>query len=162
MLTHKELQERLSYDSGSGLFKWLNGGNGKLRGGTAGCLMKSKYVCIRIDNKLFYAHRLAWLYTTGDWPANQIDHINLDRSDNRMCNLREATLSENNRNTKVRSDSKSGIKGAYKNRRGGRYYSKIMFNGVIYRLGSFSTAEEAHKAYCDKADELFGEFANYG
>jgi hypothetical protein len=71
------------------------------------------YITIRVIYKSYLAHRLAWLYVHGEWPENLIDHINNNRSDNRICNLRKATKTENNRNTLRGSKNKSGVKSVF-------------------------------------------------
>lgn len=161
-LTQEQLKALLSYDPDTGIFKWLDCNRNHRDDNVAGSKRLNGYISIRVDYSLYYAHRLAWLYMTGDWPKDQIDHINRTRDDNRFCNLREATLAQNNLNSKIRSDSQIGLKGAYRQKGKNRFYSKITYRGELYRLGYFDTAEEAHEAYCKKADELHGEFANYG
>jgi hypothetical protein len=106
--------------------------------------MNNGYVCIRIDNILYTAHRLAWLYVHGNWPAHQLDHINKNRSDNRLCNLREATNAENAQNRK-RSDNKTGYTGV--NQENNKWKAEIKLNYKTIRLGLFETPEEAYSAY---------------
>lgn len=91
-----------------------------------------------------------------------IDHINGNRLDNRKCNLRFCTPTENARNKKKSVNNKSGFKGVIFVKRLGRYRPSIMFNGKLHYMGSFTTAEAAHAAYVAKAKEFFGEFANGG
>lgn len=105
------------------------------------------------------AHRLAWFYIHGGWPADQIDHIDMIRDNNRIANLRIATMTHQRANQHVRKDSKSGLKGVQK-RCDNRWRARITFRGTVYNLGhSFETPEAAHAAYVKKAEELFGEFA---
>lgn len=115
--------------------------------------VKHGYRCVIIDRKSYQVHRLAWLYMTGEFPAQEIDHINHDRLDNRFRNLRQASRAENTRNRKGRA--KSGLKGAYGGRND-RWHSKI---GGRY-LGMFDSAEEAHAAFMNEARKLYGEFAS--
>ena len=93
----------------------------------------------------------------GRWPADQVDHINLIRSDNRWCNLREATQSENARNTRARHNNTSGVKGVNKYR--DKWHAKISFNGRRIHLGYFDTPEEAHAVYCRAAAKYHGVYA---
>ena len=119
----------------------------------AGCKSRG-YIVVRVDLVLHQAHRLAWLYVHGSWPVDQIDHINCDPSDNRICNLREATPAQNQANT--RSYAKSGFKGVRKN------FSKwnAYIGGRTFKhLGSFDTPEEANAAYLTAARARSGEFA---
>ena len=106
--------------------------------------MSHGYICIRVDNVLYTAHRLAWLYAYGRWPTHQLDHINKDRADNRLCNLREATNAENAQNRK-RRDNKTGYTGV--NRENNKWKAEIKLNYKTIRLGLFDTPEEAHAAY---------------
>ena len=99
---------------------------------------------------------------TGEWPALEIDHINLDPADNRFCNLREATKAQNKRNTRKYCNNTSGTKGVFRMRYpNGRFKwrAQIGFNGNIKYLGSFDTIEEAAAVYTIAAKERFGEFA---
>jgi hypothetical protein len=96
---------------------------------------------------------------TGRWPVNEIDHINLVADDNRFCNLREATRSQNMSNMPKRSINTSGFKGAFWNKKNEKWISQIALNNKSIYLGCFDTAQEAHAAYCKAAVELQKEFA---
>jgi hypothetical protein len=106
-----QLKEILEYQPETGLFFWKKGIQGIIKGSKAGHLSKDGYVDIRIKNRLYPAHRLAWLMMTGNWPDDFIDHINRIKSDNRFVNLREATKAENAQNTNIQSNNTSGYKG---------------------------------------------------
>lgn len=115
------------------------------------------YLGAGLDFKRFYLHRLAWQYVTGHPPADQIDHINGDKHDNRFENLREATASTNGANMHGRSSS--GFKGVYLEKRSGRWFSAICVRNKRMHLGTFGSPEEAHAAYVAAAAKHFGEFA---
>lgn len=151
-LTQSEIKELLSYNSDTGIFTWLKHRINSLIDSPANYINNCGYVIIRIEGRAFVAHRLAWLYMTGKWPSLSVDHINCIRSDNRWCNLREASKSENQRNRNVTKSSKSQLKGAYK--KGSKYVSYIC-------LGTFDTPEEASAMYAKAAKIFHGEFANY-
>lgn len=157
-LTAERLQEILSYDPDTGKFA-CKVSRGALRAGApAGTQRQGRpYVILSIDGEKHYAHRLAWLYIYGEWPAMHLDHINGNPADNRIFNLRLATSAQNNANSSKRRRNRSGYKGVT------RYHSKwaahIYKNGRSIYLGAFPTREEAHAAYVQKARELFGEFA---
>lgn len=105
------------------------------------------YVVIRIDGKIHGAHRLAWLYAHGEWPT-VIDHINGDRADNRIANLRNVTQTENMQNLRsAPANSHSGMLGAHRSGRNRRWTSRIRIAGKSVKLGLFDTPEEAHAAY---------------
>jgi hypothetical protein len=112
MITQKQLKELLSYDSNTGVFTWIKKTSNRAPvGNVAGYLNHDGYVYIKINNKIYSAHRLAWLFTNKAYPENMIDHINGNRSDNRICNLREATRVENAYNQKKQKNNTSGVKG---------------------------------------------------
>ena len=108
-LTAEKLHSILHYDPATGQFTWKWRINGRMRpdprclGKIAGTKNKSGYVAIGIDGKLYRAGRLAWLYFYGSWPTNTIDHINHDRTDNRICNLRDITNAENVRHRRIKA-----------------------------------------------------------
>jgi hypothetical protein len=105
------------------------------------------YIRIRIDGHKYRAHRLAWLYIHGAWPENQIDHINGNRSDNRISNLRDVTRGENIQNQKsARIDNKTGLLGVSR-LPSGKYKASIGFNGVKRHLGQYDTPELAYEMY---------------
>ena len=104
------------------------------------------------------AHRLAWALTTGQWPENEIDHINMDRCDNRIKNLRHVTRSQNACNRTILPRNISGYKGVMCDRKSGKWAASIAFNGKSQYLGTFSSPELAHAAYCEAARNLHGEF----
>ena len=143
-LTADRLRKLLNYDPDTGTFTWAITRRGCRKNSVAGCKMKHGYVAIRLDNKLFTAHRLAWLYVNGAWPKAQIDHVNRDRADNRVANLREVTNAENAQNKKS-SRNKSGFAGVRKENR--KWLAEIKVNYKPIRIGLFETPEAAHRAY---------------
>lgn len=146
MLDARRLRELLFYDPASGVFtRRITVPRGKA-GAVVGFNDGSGYLQIGIDLKKYRAHRLAWLYMTGQW-AEQIDHINGNRADNRWCNLRAATAAMNSQNQRrARRDNKStGLLGAYRN--GKRFMSQLLVGGRCLYLGTFDSALQAHEAY---------------
>lgn len=105
------------------------------------------YIQVSVAGHVCLAHRLAWFYMTGEWPKDQIDHINGDRSDNRWSNLREAdkALNMQNQRRAPKHNRSTGLLGASKSRYG--YRSQIWISDQHYHLGYYKTAEEAHQAY---------------
>lgn len=161
-ITQEELISRYIYDPDTGIFRYRDNGLGRFHraGAIAGGLSSTGHLVVKIKGTAYKAHRLAWLYMTGEWPSHFIDHINCIPDDNRWCNLREATNAQNLHNAKVRAGNKTGFKGVCAKQ--GKYTANIGYLGKIYYIGIYDTPEEAHEAYCKKADELHGEFANYG
>lgn len=159
-LTAERLRELLDYDAATGAFVWkVHLGRRYVKGMTAGGLNGHGYWLIRVDGRRYGAHRLAWLYVHGEWPSSFIDHRNCVRSDNRIENLRLADRVQNNAN-RGQSRSKSGLKGVwFVPNRARQWRAGIGLGDRTIHLGSFHTAKEAHAAYCQRARELFGEFA---
>lgn len=153
------LQEYLQYNSHTGVFIWKKSTyrRGKV-GEVAGSTKSEGYVVIRFKGKLYYAHLLAWYFTTGTWPKIKLDHKDGNRGNNVFTNLREASDKENARNCATHSDSTSGVKGVRKYR--GKFNARICVAGKLIHLGTFPTAEEASTIYQQAALQYFGEFAS--
>ena len=94
-LVHANLLEIMDYDKETGVFTWKKQRRGVRVGVPLGTCNGYGYLRITVLGQSYYAHRLAWFYVHGEWPSDEIDHINSIRKDNRICNLREATTSEN-------------------------------------------------------------------
>ena len=116
------------------------------------------YVVGTINNRKYFAHRVAFALHYGEWPSGEVDHINGNKTDNRIQNIREATNSENMRNTGKYSTNKSGKKGVCFDKRSGRWHAQIMRDYKKIHLGYFTTPEEAHAAYCDASTKYHGEY----
>lgn len=145
-LTQKRLKECLRYDETSGDFYWLARAGSRKGGAKAGCFDLYGYVVIRLDKKLYKAHRLAWLYHYGTWPGNIVDHINRDPSDNRISNLRAVSQSVNMHNAKTRKNSASGVSGVRRRNDRNCWIATIKIGYVQHYLGSFLTFEDAINA----------------
>lgn len=160
MISQEELQSLMNYNPETGVFtRKLK--NGKVR--VLGFNFGAGYTGIAIYRKPNYAHRLAWVYMYGGIPKDsEIDHINNNKKDNRICNLRLATRSENQGNVKLRLSNTSGYKGVYFNKRNSMWVAQIMRKGKRFNLGNFSSPVEAHKAYVEASVKLFGDYSNDG
>ena len=154
-----KIRELVEYDPNTGIIKWKVNRKGHAKAGmVAGAQHNRGYIILAVDNVAYLAHRLAWAMHYGSISENmQIDHVNGDRSDNRICNLRLATHEENCRNSKPRKHNKSGIKGV--KRRGNKWYARIKVNNKEIWLGSHDTPEEAKQAHDTAAVRYFGEYA---
>jgi hypothetical protein len=147
MLTRDRLKELLSYDSDTGLFTWnYDRGGTAFAGSIAGTLNTKGYVRIKVDNRLFSGHRLAFLYTNGEFPKEQVDHINNIRHDNRWNNLRLVSPEENQHNRKKSKNNKTGIDGVYWEKARNKYKVQIYVNNTCINIGRYATLEEAKKA----------------
>jgi hypothetical protein len=158
MLTAERLREILHYDPATGVFTWLAPVGNRACGAPAGRLSHG-YIGIQIGGKRYLAHRLAWLYVTGEWPSDQVDHINLDRSDNRWCNLRPAGQSQNMGNTRVYCNNTSGFKGVSWEKGRRKWDARVLVKGKNIHLGYFDAPHLAYAAYCLAARKYFGDFA---
>lgn len=147
-LTAERLRELLDYDPKTGNFTWLCSRGTRIKGEIAGSRNPEGYIQIRADRGTYRAHRLAWLITHGVWPTNEIDHINGDRSDNRLENLRDVSRTTNSQNMRVAgSCSISGIMGAHWDETSNKFRARIRVAGKMIYLGRYTTPEEAHQAY---------------
>lgn len=166
MLAAQELRELLHYDPDTGIFTRIKivAPQSRIRvGDVAGSKNHDGYWRIKLGGRagrVYGAHRLAWLYMTGKWPEVEIDHIDLDPSNNRWSNLREANRSTNIANTRRRSDNTSGFKGVYRGEGKARpWRAEISLHKKRIFIGAFETMEEAKAAYDARAIEHYGEFA---
>lgn len=160
VITQAELKETLSYNIETGDLIWIISKPGVKVGSVAGTPALG-YVSITINRRLYRAHRLIWLYMTGEWPKDQIDHINHIRNDNRWCNLREATYQENQRNRTNPKNNKSGVCGVRWREKRNRWSSQIKVNRKAKHLGSFTDKFEAICAR-KSAENKYGFHENHG
>lgn len=160
MITRRHLLELLDYDPITGIFRWRVSKSGHIiKGRIAGSVHSQGYRFIGIDGESYAAHHLAWLIVKGRWPKNEIDHQNLQKDDNWIDNLREATHGENQHNCRAYRNNTSGFKGVTFHRESKKWVAQIQKNGKNYYIGLFAKREIAHTAYCAKAKELYGDFA---
>lgn len=128
-------------------------------GSSAGSVKPNGYLRIVFDGRGYLGHRLVWFFVHGVWPDKQIDHINGERSDNRIANLRLATCTQNLGNARKPSHNTSGLKGVSWNKATKKWLTQIQVYGKATCLGFFADASEAHEAYRSAAIARFGEFA---
>lgn len=152
-LTATRLRELLFYDADTGAFTRVVAVGKTKAGDIAGATSRVGYRQIQVDGSLYYAHRLAWLYVTGSWPAWQIDHIDGDRGNNKFSNLRDVSGCLNMQNQRrPRSNNTTGFLGVFESF--GRFVAHIGMNGKARHLGSYSTPEQAYAAYLSAKREL--------
>jgi len=155
ILTQARLQELLHYDPETGVFTSRTK-RGRFRAGvTVGTLATNKRIQIHLDHKKHFAHRLAWLYTHGQWPEHEIDHINGVPTDNRIVNLREATTKQNGENRDKQRNNTSGYKGVTWSNKSKKWQTQICHAKQRIHIGVFEKVEDAYKAYLAKANALF-------
>lgn len=171
-LTAEYVRSILSYDSKTGIIKWKTRPiehfpnaiakhiwNTKNSGKVAGTTNSSGYILISINKTRYRAHHIAWLIKTGEWPAEFIDHRDLNKSNNKWRNLRKATKAQNSMNRILQSNNTSGFKGVIWEKYKRKWLARIKVNGHQKHLGLFETPEAAHSAYYSAAKKYFGEFA---
>ena len=158
MLTQSRVKEILNYDRETGVLscrvdRWM------LKvGDVVGNLMADGYLRLSIDGRTYKAHRVIWLWMTGEWPKKDIDHVDLNRSNNCWKNLRVATKSQGGANRRRPANNTSGLKGVCL-LRSGRWQSAIKVNGRNIYLGLFDCPVAAHLSYVVAAGKYFGEYA---
>jgi len=161
-ITQEQLMNLFDYDEASGRLFRRRFSNGLFTGlELAGTDCGDGYRYVDILGRSYLEHRVIWARSTGFWPAEQLDHINKNRSDNRIINLREVNNSTNQKNTKLRKTNKSGIMGVHARTDNGRWSVRISHSGKRYALGSFSDFFEAccvRKA----AEARFGYHSGHG
>lgn len=158
------VKQVLRYCADTGELRWLvDMGRNKTAGKIAGCRRPDGYIAARIDGRLCLAHHLVWVLVKGEWPSELIDHEDLDTSNNRFENLREASHSQNKANKRANANNTSGFKGVCFVRSRAHLSTPWMASiKVDHRnryLGTYATPEAAHAAYVAAAIQHFGDFA---
>lgn len=151
------VREVFHYDPETGLFRWRVSFSNRVRvGDIAGTIRPDGRRLLRFDGRLVLASRLAFLYMSGRWPKDQMDHADMDPSNDRWSNLREANNSQNNANRRFHTSRFKGVRFFKKCNRWAAY---IRGDNCQRHLGMFSSEEEAARAYDAAAMERYGEFA---
>lgn len=154
-MNQQQLKDCLSYDPEAGLFRWVVKRKGTLRSKFAGSKMANGYIAICIDGRDYTAHRLAWIYVHGVEPSGCIDHINGDKSDNRIANLRDVSQVINMQNVyAAKSNSKTGLRGVSWHAQRKKYTARIKSGARYLSLGLHDTPEAAHAAYMEAKRRL--------
>lgn len=161
--SREEIMKDVSYDPETGVFRSnIDAHNGRWRAGRiVGSPAGRGYYKVTVNGSQRYCHRLAWVYCYGTSPEGEIDHIDGDRSNNAISNLRIANKSQNMWNSKIRKNNSTGLKGVTFIEKRNKYKSRITANGTVIFLGLFQTKYEAHSEYCFAAIKYFGEYARF-
>lgn len=165
MLSAERLRSVLDYSPETGVFLWkIRCGTKYPVGSIAGSKERAGYIKIGVDRRVYKAHRLAYLYMTGGWPKEDIDHINEIKDDNRWLNLRNANDSQNKANTRKYRRRKYDLpKGVdfRPDKKSKPYVARVRVRGKIIHLGYYASPEEAHSVYCIGAQRYHGDFAKW-
>lgn len=174
-ITQDYLKVCLDYDPDAGIFTWKSRPkdhfktdtpswkiwNARFPGKEAGYCRRDGYFVIKLFEYPYLFHRLAWLWMTGDWPKDQIDHIDHCPTNNKWSNLREANIKENGRNKSINSNNTSGHTGVGRDKSSKKWYAKITSNRKHIHLGLFDDIEDAVAARA-KANIKYGFHPNHG
>ena len=155
IVSHSELYRSLCYNLSTGIFTWRIATDKTEIGQEAGYLRRDGYRYIQINSKQYLAHRLAWFYIHKEWPADHIDHINRNRADNRLENLRLSNLQLNAKNKSKYANNTSGEPGIYYIEGKCRWRAIITVNGKAISLGCFPCKYGAIRAR-KRAEEKLG------
>jgi hypothetical protein len=172
-LTAEQLRDALDYDPETGVFMWKDrplshfaspqahaSYTSRCAGKVAGADTGDGYLRVNVYRKKYLCHRLAWFYVYGKWPKQHIDHVNGDRLDNRIANLRDVSNTDNHRNVRMVKTNTSGVLGVRFDARHNRWAASISAHAKIH-LGSFKTKEEAIAAR-KAAERQYGYHPNHG
>lgn len=159
MLTQARLKEVLHYSPETGLMTWKSGANRKCSNQPAGTPRSDGYLSIGLDYRRYLAHRLAWLFVYGEMPDKglYLDHIDGNKANNKISNLRLATHSQNQMNSKPRSVS--GTKNVVWSESNKKWTVRFKANGKTLYYGIYKNLEDAKRVADSKRLELHGEFA---
>ena len=167
-ITIDELRARVSYDPESGQFTWLHSEkcrpswNSRFVGKKALCAPHSNgYLFGAIANQKLFAHRVAWALHHGQWPDGEVDHVNHDKTDNRISNLRVVQRTQNAMNLSKSKRNVSGVTGVFKHSQTGRWQAQIRVGRTSIHLGSFESFDDAVAAR-RQAEEQHGFHKNHG
>lgn len=170
MITPQELRELIEYDPATGAMLWRQRDEHHMPDLRARASWNARYAgkpvssyrnewgynVFSVGSRKFQAHRVAWAIHYGEWPEDQIDHINRDPADNRIDNLRSVSLAENLRNKGSYRNNTSGYKGVTWHKSSGKWMAQLKVSGRNIHLGLFDDPAEAHAAYTRRVEQEFG------
>lgn len=155
-ISQEELKLIFEYDPLTGILRWKDGRSNMVQGSLAGCVHGSGYKVVTINSKTHKLHRIVWIMLFGQIPDGfYIDHINGNKIDNRLENLRLATSSQNQQNRPAPKNSSSGYRGVTWHKVVNKWMARICHKGKRTTIGFFDNAEDAYEAYKQEAKKLF-------
>ncbi len=144
MITQQELREVVSYDPMTGIFVWVKPASFRVKpGDCAGCVEPRGYIGMVINYQRYRAHRLAWLYMHGVMPDGEVDHMDGDKSNNAIANLRVVTTKQNRENTRLQCNNTSGVRGVYWDKRREKWMARVQHHRKWIFLGRFDSLDRA-------------------
>lgn len=158
MLTYERARELFDYNPITGVITRRKS-VGAAKAGRAAGSYKEGYLTFVVDGRRYRAHRVAWLLVHGEWPSDEIDHIDRNRSNNALANLRVATRSQNGQNLPIRSDNKSGVKGVHWSAERNKWVAQIKLPHLYMQVGRFERFEDAVAARRAAEVKYYGKFA---
>ena len=161
MNTIEELQQTFAYDPNTGIIKWNRKTTRKTKKGKIAGSRSNGYINIQFNKTCYYAHRLAFLLHTGQWPSKQIDHINGVKDDNRWMNLRLATMRENHMNIKKQSNNTSGHKNVHFCKTRNKWIAKVKISKTKHKQSCFESLEAAVQKAKELRTTYYKEFARH-
>jgi hypothetical protein len=162
MITQKRLHELFEYREDGNLIRKINVSSNARKGDIIGTIHNRGYMTVLVDQKSYLVHRLIFLYYHGYLTEGlQIDHIDGNRQNNRIENLREVTGSQNNMNSKIRSNNTSGVKGVWWSKEKRKWRSMVKVNHKEIFLGYYTSLEEAAAVVKEAREKYHGEYARH-
>lgn len=155
----ERLRARLSYCPETGLLHWKERAGGRSAGARAGSIDREGYIALGFDGHKLRGHRVAWAIHYGTWPDQEIDHVNRNKADNSIRNLRLATDSQNSANRGLMRFNSHGSKGVTC-LPSGSWQAQIQVNKKNHYLGAFKDKADAIAAYAAAAVRFFGTYAS--
>ena len=159
MLTQDKLHQMFEYKDGN-LYRKISLGRTKA-GDKVGFVDSKGYLSVNINKKCFYLHRIIWMMQYGEMPE-LLDHVDGNRQNNKIENLRLANRFENSHNKQINKNNTSGVKGVYWHRKAKKWAAQITKHNKHYSLGVFETKELAAEFVALAREMLHGKFANHG
>ena len=166
-LTARYVRSILTYNAHNGILRWRRRNdvpqkwNARYAGTIAGTVRGDGYRLVVINGRIYLASRIIWLIKTGKWPMHDVDHKNVNPSDDRWKNLRQATPPQNGHNHRKRTNNRSGFKGVYWSERFCKWIARIRVHPKRINLGGFDNAKDAADAYCEAAKKYHKQFARF-
>lgn len=159
MLTKDNVRKVLDYDPETGELRWLIRPANCIHVGDAAGYNHNGYIRFEFDGERYFSHNVIWLWMTGEWPSNILDHRDCNGLNNRWGNLRAATPMLNNANNRKARHNTSGLKGVSFYKYNNKWRAQISINNQRKHIGYYDTREQAHDAYMNVAKSIRGEFA---